>query len=419
MDSARPSPQRNVRGIHVDVDACIARRPAAVSCDMCREVCPAGALAWSDDGLAVSAACVACGRCAAACPTGAISADGFDMPVPELALVPVELAIECERVPPQLRRVGARVVPCLGGVTTVQLVRIAALGHAGVLIDRGWCADCPAGRGPAASTLEVVADARCELLAAVGGGEQARGLPLPRTEQSPLSQSWALAPPSLAPNGNPTGGQLLDRRSFFATFRGGARSVVAAASRPRHTRTRAACRPSATIARHLSRRAKALAAAGARVPGGPRASAFPAITVHVNCCHEGVCAAACPSGALRIVEDEAAGEAGLDIDNTLCLACGLCAQLCPHGAISVTPAGLSDAAAPTGPVALTRHALRPCKTCGEAFVARDDTTVCPRCVMAREQAFDLFGARPTGLAHRNTSITPTTHGDAHEPTGHP
>ena len=401
MNNTLPQPTSPRKGIHVDVDACLARRPAGMACDACVEVCPARALNWADDSVSVEAGCMGCGRCAAACPSGAITVGGFEALGATPDAAGHELCIECARVPSRLRRADAVTAPCLGGVTSLDLLNIAARDQVAVLLDRGWCSACPAGLDMASALADIVGDAGSDLRTALDGAACHALLPLPRIDHLPLRPHLALAPPS----GAGSGGSEVDRRGFFASFRAGPRTVVAAASRPRHSRTRAACRPSATVARHQTERADALAAVAQRLQLPLQASAFPAVSAHRNCCHEGVCAAGCPSGALRLVEDEAGGQVGLDFDAALCLGCGLCAALCPQRALSVTAVGSVTESWRPGPQPLTRHTLRSCSQCEDGFIPRDDTELCPRCAMAREQGRNLFGALLTGSARRNTSPT--------------
>jgi ferredoxin len=152
------------------------------------------------------------------------------------------------------------------------------------------------------------------------------------------------------------------------------------------------------------RRAQALARLAAAGGHTLSAAAFPLLRAHETCAHEGVCAAACPSGALTLVDCDG-DQVGLDFDPTACLGCGLCAELCPHGALSVAQAGPAGALA-DGPVALTRHDLRQCNDCGVTFVAPTDAAACPRCRMARAQARDLFGSLRRGRTRSAAPVSP-------------
>ena len=387
-------------GPSMDADACLALRPASVECGLCRDACPRSAIEWAEADIRVSDACVDCGRCAAVCPSAALvfKAAGMHHVALDPTAGPLTLRVECQRVPPQSRQPGSQVLPCLGAATALQMLEWMAAGRVPVLMDRGWCADCPAGGAHAVTTFEVVADARHDAAIALGVRSDAVDAGLPSIENAPLPSARALPPPQAAR----ATGAAMGRRSFFATLRGGARSVAAAVARPRWTRTRAACRPSVTLSAERARRSAVLAALAARAGHALSAAAFPSLSAHANCCHEGVCAAACPSGALSLVDNDD-HHAGLDFNAAACIGCGLCEQLCPHGALSLAQAGPADAAAPVMPVALTRHPLRRCTRCDDEFVAREDTALCPRCVMAREQSHNLFGALLTGSAGRNAS----------------
>ncbi|MFN3295051.1 MAG: 4Fe-4S dicluster domain-containing protein, partial [Gemmobacter sp.] len=164
--------------------------------------------------------------------------------------------------------------------------------------------------------------------------------------------------------GQPT----LSRRHFFATLRRGAPAIAAIRARSADRRTQAACRPSATVAQHQREHSQALHALAAHVGQPLTAQALPRVVAHDNCQLDGLCAAACPSGALRLVESEDGSQAGLDFDAATCLGCGLCARLCPHAALSVHTAGEANQALGSGPEPLIRRVQQRCATCGTAWV---------------------------------------------------
>lgn len=362
------------------VDACLALRPAATECGVCAQACPVAAFDWRDDGVCISADCVGCGRCAAVCPTGAIEVAGF-APTATLAGADSALYFECQRVPAALRNAGAQVVPCLGGLTPLQLIEWVAQGRTPVLLDHGWCMACPAGAAVAHTTAEALDEAAFDLRSVAG-----ERVATPRLQSVPLLANKALPATAAVP-----AGPALGRRAFFATLRGGAPAVVAATRPTAWRATRSACLPSTQIQVNRRQRANALERVAQRAGSALTAAAFPVLRANDACTHEGVCAAACPSGALASVE-RADGSVGLDFEAATCVGCGLCVRLCPHDALSLAQAG--DASLPHDPAprALTSHALASCTQCEASFVAPAGATLCPRCSMAQAQARDLFGS---------------------------
>jgi ferredoxin len=349
-------------------------------------------LDWRDDGVCISANCVGCGRCAAVCPTGALEVAGFAPPA-SLAGADSALYLECQRVPAALRHAGAQVIPCLGGLTPLQLIEWVAQGRTPVLLDHGWCAACPAGAAMAPTTAEALDEAALDLRSVAGDI-----VDLPHLQSAPLPASKALPATAAAP-----AGPALGRRAFFATLRGGAPAVVAA-NRPTAWRaTRSACRPSAQIQAARKRRANALEHVARRAGNALSAAAFPVLRAHDACTHEGVCAAACPSGALASVE-RADGSVGLDFEAASCVGCGLCVRLCPHDALSLTQAGDASLLHDPAPRTLTRHALASCTKCDASFVALAGAALCPRCAAAKAQARDLFGSLFTHRAAPTQTI---------------
>jgi ferredoxin len=330
----------------IDEAACLAVASPFEACRRCAESCPTQAITLAGRRIAAEAErCVGCGRCAAVCPTEAIGVPGFAA----IASGPVE----CARVAARDRTPGATVVPCLGGLRTVDFLESGP-----VPVDRGWCAGCPAG-GVDAPWADAVADAD-----AVCGW---LGLDAVRVERQPLPVRRALPLP-----------EHLDARG--AARRGLFRRVTQEAPAPTVVAAVRRVEPLATV-----RRAAVIEArAGRPAP----AALLPRVEVSEGCDANRVCVAACPTSALSVVSDTAG--TGLDFDAVLCTACGVCAAACPTGAVTVTARGEGDA---TGPYALTRDPLRSCPECGQGFRPADGAEACSVCKNEREMAklgFDLM-----------------------------
>lgn len=336
-------------------DAClIVRRPGA-ECGLCREACPKAVLGGGEWSVALETdGCIGCGLCAAACPTGAILVEGFAAPAREEA---VAQAIECARVPEHLRRAGAEVVPCLGGLSVPDLLERAAAGGS-VIVDRGLCETCEAGCG-AEPWAAALAEARAlcakleqpaDALLTVDTG------PVEPAQARPMLEALR---PDLHATTRPS------RRDLF-------RRVLAPP--PEETpveRSRRIIEGRGLIP--ALRRKRELASLGALAEADHQAlpaTVFPAIHLAEGCGLHGVCAAICPTGALSL--DHAQGEMTLSFDAETCISCAECQRACPTRALSFWPDG--DGSVPQGRQILSVRQSRSCAGCGSTFPLAEGET---------------------------------------------
>ncbi len=349
-------------------DAClIVRRPGA-ECGLCRDACPKAVLGGGEWSVALETdGCIGCGLCAAACPTGAIAVEGF-APVAALPNSGAETAprpIECARVPDGLRRAGAEVVPCLGGLSEPDLLERAATRGA-VLIDRGLCGGCEVGCG-ATPWAAALAGAEARLA-------HIEGLPEGRLscEAEPLDPARA----------RPTGPAL--RPDLHAKTRPSRRELFrrVLAPEPEESpleRSRRIIEGRGLITPLRRNRELASLAALAADAGVALPTAFlPAIRLADACGMHGVCAAICPTGALRL--EEGGSAMALTFAAADCISCNECQRACPTRALSLWPEG--DGSLPAGRQTLKTSASRACDGCGASFAldAGDTTTCyCPIC----------------------------------------
>ena len=364
--------------------ACLSCRSPLAQCDACARACPRQALELDARSAPaeLTEACLDCGQCAAACPTGALAAPGFETAIAEVS-AGSSAALDCYRVPAEADQAEFR-VPCLGGLSRADLVHLArASGQGPILLDRGWCGDCPlGGRGTTGS------GARAEPHPAAGAVAEAQtllaeyGVPAarqPRLEQAPLPAGRARpALPSAAEEARIT------RRGLARRLLGHAQetrdAVAATGTRPSVSETVPRSLPSTPRERLLT----ALAELGTAPP--PRLAAR--ITISSGCRNHGVCAAICPTGALQPAPEQ--GAAGLELEPWRCIGCRLCERACPEAAVAVHATG----GGPTERQALIRHAQRGCLECGRSFTPRAEEPFCPLCDKSRSfaaEAARLFG----------------------------
>jgi ferredoxin len=386
--------------LRFDAAACLPLRHRAGGCSACADSCPAGVIRLQDETLEVAPDCLGCGQCSARCPMGALAIAGFTVAA-EPATPTV--TVECWRVPAAKRASGAVAVPCLGGLTAAWLLEQAAVadGQAPVLLDRGWCADCPAGGGdthPAVTALALCGDLM-----------ESMGLPLdrrPRLEAQPLPRE------SMSPVTPTADGEIrLSRRAFLGNVAGrvAERSAVPIAQSAPAVTVRLARPPHASRARQRLLDAVRVLAEQTGLPV-PR-SLFRTVEVSERCGNHQVCAATCPTGALFAWRGDAASGTGFAPDR--CIDCGACERACPEQALRFADPW-DDGYSSGRPRRLTRFEARRCTDCEGPFTARaSDDTRCDACAKSQALVQDvfhqLFSTRPAPTASAEAWSDPARH----------
>ena len=366
---------RESSGLCVSDAFCLKLRSRYSECSFCVDACPVGAIRFSDDSLDVSSACLGCARCAAECPTGALKADRFPdlSSLPRAALEAEVLEVECGRVPRRVAAKNALRLRCAGGIGAHDLLGLYAERECRNVrvIDRGLCGDCPAsdrGRHPVAA---AVSEARA-LLEGFGAPyvegvafefrglpRSVRPLPAPRAEPEPDAS----------------------RRDFLRRLASVPEAAPAVDAAPARLSAK-------LIPIQKTRALSALQRIAAMANGMMPAALFPRIELSERCANHGVCAALCPTGALR--RYEADGESGVEFDAGACIACGDCQNACPEQALRLVPHGNGSVAA--GATRITRWTLRECYECGGTFADSRPENICLPCRKTRASFSQFFGA---------------------------
>lgn len=340
-------------------DACLRAIPGWEGCDACAQACSVSALAFRGRDLRFAAACLGCGRCAAACPNEAIAVAAFAPgPLPRGETV----TVTCGRDP---EAKGAHAIPCLAGLSAIGWLELVDRADRRLMvIDRGWCAACPAGTGAARPWSAALAGAIQQL----GSARWSSSL-MPVVVERPLSPRLARALPVI--------GRQLARRAMLSRLAGPGPDLDTA---------RRVLRVRAEAPR---RRLEALARLAAR-SAAPPPPVFPSVAAE-GCAGHGVCAAVCPTGALA--RSEGAGRGILTFDAAQCLGCRRCAETCPEAAITVgISGGISGGDASRARRTLAAQALSDCTRCGTTFTDGEGDDLCPRCRSAFALARSPFAS---------------------------
>lgn len=365
---------RESGGLSVSDAFCLKLRSRYSECSFCVDACPGGVICFSDDSVDVSSACLGCGRCAAACPTGALKANRFpDFSVlPRAALEADVLEVECARISRREAAKSALRLRCVGGIGAHDLLGLYAERECRNVrvIDRGLCGDCAAsdrGRHPAASAVS-----KARALLEGFGAPYAEGVAF---EFRRLPQGTRPLP---APHAEPE--PDASRRDFLRRLAGIPKAEPAADA------------ASARLAAKLipiqkTRTLRALQRIAVMAGGTMPAALFPKIEISERCANHGVCAALCPTGALR--RYEADGESGVEFDASVCIACGDCQNTCAEQALRLMPQANGSIAA--GTTRITRWTQRECHECGGTFADSSPENLCLPCRKTRASFLQLFG----------------------------
>lgn len=348
-------------------EGCVSLRFSHVECHACADICPVDAIEVAGGVLAVSSDCHGCARCVPVCPTGAITIDDPTTVGPASPLAPSRpLRVECHRAPPEdagQPRVTAR---CLGALGVNGLLRLRLdAGDAPIqVVDRGWCAKCPAGGPGAHPAAAAVSDVQLLF-------EQ---LDLPRELAPALIRAPIdVAPLQFAIADDPSRGytrrHILRRivsRSNRAERRPAVSPIVKRAGRARERLSARERDIRRSLIEHIAERWRSAV----------HDVGLPTANLGTGCADHRICVAVCPTGALHIANDGSLE--ALAFDAVRCIECGACATHCPEKAINVTP----GATAPGGEPLQWLKALvtRECTECGDSYPdLGHGVEVCPSC----------------------------------------
>lgn len=364
--------------------ACLTQRFPATGCDACVQACPMQVLQLDKQGFSLSGSCEECGRCAAACPSGALALQGFTLNAP----VNTETrCIECQQVPESVMQAGAQRVPCLGGLTSSQLLgQLTEEGNQLRLIDHGWCLECPAGGKDTHPASAQVNTAR-QLLGDMGMDADRICIDY---QALPLGKPRKQTP-------EPVLAHQLNRRGFMRHLVGQAAQLSQAAPIPKtlgeppETDGRSRIVPTERL-RSIAELQR-LAGSTAALPP----SLFYQVSIdRTRCAQHRICAATCPVTALRFIQDSTTSHqgGGIAFHPQLCIGCGECQRNCPEQAIRLVPE--ANPVRAIQPRLLSRHTMLSCFDCGREFAtAQQDNDehepLCPACHKSWQLGQSLFG----------------------------
>lgn len=347
-------------------------------CTACFDVCPVDAIQPGEPPVFDGERCQACRACLPVCPTGAFTAAEDE----------VQALLNCaERISPKPCEVvcglnpfvevgvvgttAVRVRGCLAGLGVAAYLGLVSHGIEKIIVRLDACADCPW------SQLRTQVEAQIQqaqsLLAMWGKAESVIYVDETAGDFGKRPFWNAASPP-------------LSRRELFRSQADEKKPEADASAEPNqfHERVR--------FLRAVKRLpAPAENAAAASLAGLD----FALLTVNDACTACGVCARACPTGALQI--ETAVSSFQLTFSPQICIGCDICQHVCAPDAIILSHDPAFDQVF-VGQVdqIVQQGSLSACSKCRAPFASRAGADLCSVCEFRRQNPFGSM--MPPGMA---------------------
>lgn len=355
---------------------CVRAKDKLATCELCVRACPVNAIRLSAPIALDDKVCVACGLCLRICPVGAFTGDDGTTDlfngVARLNAQVVELV--CSRHPQAEKGMDEnatviRTNACLASLGSSAYLRLLAqVSSLAIRLDA--CAECSLGR--AQPEIAHAFDAARQLFP-----DRARAISVQPDAQAKTRVVYeAKAPP-------------VSRRDFLRVLTGeSVRTAVRAFANESDETPTGSALPRERV--RLVNVLRQLALADPNVPisftGASR------LRADDQCTACGVCARACPTGALRFSTRENS-HYRLTCSVAQCTDCGMCLDVCE-------PQALQRAGTPTlaefsasEPITLHAGALKQCAKCNAWFAAHIAGNLCPICDFRRRNPFGSLRPR--------------------------
>jgi ferredoxin len=368
--------------IAVEPDCCLHERDRFTSCSLCVDACPAGAIQITASVVLDEQQCIECGLCVHLCPVGAFRGDTGANDVitcaarleniQTLALV-CPLCVQPGHVSADIDAV-IRTRRCLAALGPSVYAGLLALGFDRIVIRLDACTDCTLNPAREAIHRNILKTQR--VLQAWDAADRLASVKSSSEDDAerPVYDSVSLP---------------LSRRQLFRIFMSKKASArVIDALTPDDF-------PPSTPSGLPAERRRLLAALGLLPAPHPQTlcpalldgQTFQRLRVVGECTACGVCARACPTGALKLIRDDEHDRFELEFLSAACTGCSVCLDLCP-GALDQSGVPFIAELLAQQWVIITSGELARCQRCGTRLAENAlHDGLCPLCAFRTENPF--------------------------------
>jgi ferredoxin len=370
---------------------CLHSQDRFSNCEACFQVCPVSAITPGKPPVLEQDKCEQCLACLVTCPVGAFAADDSVIPLLNATLHleegPLELLCEKNPSAPQgisAKGTGIRVKGCLAGLGTGALLALSIYDIENIFVRKDACPTCQ--WGTLSKQVDLQVDQAKQLLESWGRSHTLTCLSgLTSPVERPL---WEAANPPIS------------RRDLFRML---AQQGKVAMARTIDQGDQGSTHSPGRDRRRLINAVKQLSTDKAE--GNPILTdgTFVTLSVSDSCTGCGVCARACPTGALNYQKDAEETKFKLTLSPQLCIGCEFCAHVCVPEAISFEkdPSFEHVFSSPQESL-LQEGQLAHCEKCKTAFAAVPGTQFCQVCTYRRSNPFGSI--LPPALRTPNQSL---------------
>jgi len=363
-----------------DASRCLYNLDRFATCEACMNLCPTQAIEAGKPPVLRKDDCQSCYACLPACPTSAYAADDAVAALINCALRTEKESLEivCRantraNLGVSLTDVAIQVKGCLAGLGAGAYLTLTSLGLKKIVARIDACPGCP--WGSLQPRIQQQIEEAKQLLEPYGWSDRLSWASYESLDGLVERLVWNADNPPLSRR------DLLrfaTRQGQFAVGRAfNLNEPASHKNLPGRDRRRIVAALNHIDSQGTVREASSLEGLG-----------YAILAVSEECTACGVCARACPTGAIIFSQNHEQSTFTMSFEPKACIACHVCQQICAPGAISANSSpNFEEVFGQEEPILLYEGELTRCERCGAQIALHHGSRFCPLCEYRRNNPF--------------------------------